>query len=147
MALKLGVNRVPSDGYWSNHWGKHPLSFGNVNPRPTLDMLFSLFFKSDAEWNTSRWKNEKFDQLLEAARSEGDQAKRKQMYVDMQELVNNECGIGIPVFMNLIDAYDSRLRGLSPIPIGGADGLLVCRVCVAGAIRRFPLWILLPISC
>ena len=44
------------------------------------------------------------------------------MYVDMQELVHNECGIGIPVFIDLIDAYDSRLRGLSPIPIGGLMG-------------------------
>lgn len=120
--LKMGVNRVPSDGYWSNHWGKHPLSFGNVNPRPTLDMLFSMFFKSSADWNSSRWNNPKFDQLLDLARSEGDQAKRKQMYVDMQELVSNECGIGIPVFINLIDGYDSRLRGLSPIPIGGMMG-------------------------
>ncbi len=122
IGLNLGVNRVPSGGYWSNHWGKHPLSFGNVNPRPTLDMLFSLFFKSDAEWNTSRWNNIKFDQLLQAARSESDQTKRKQMYVDMQVLVHNECGIGIPVFMNLLDGYDSRLRGLSPIPIGGLMG-------------------------
>lgn len=120
--LKLGVNRVPSDGYWSNHWGKHPLSFGNVNPRPTLDMLFSLFFKSDAAWNTSRWSNPQFDQLLVAARSEGDPTKRRQMYVDMQELVSNFCGIGIPVFLSLIDGYDARLRGLSPIPIGGLMG-------------------------
>ncbi len=120
--LKLGVNRVPSDGYWSNHWGKHPLSFGNVNPRPTLDMLFSLFFKSDAAWNTSRWNSPKFDQLLVAARSEGDPARRRQMYVDMQELVSNSCGIGIPVFLSLIDGYDVRLRGLTPIPIGGLMG-------------------------
>ena len=120
--LKLGVNRVPADGYWSNHWGKHPLSYGNINPRPTLDMMFSLFYKSDAAWNTSRWNNGKFDQLLQAARSEWDQTRRKQMYVDMQELVHNECGIGIPVFIDLIDAYDSRLRGLSPIPIGGLMG-------------------------
>ncbi|MEJ2417239.1 MAG: ABC transporter substrate-binding protein, partial [Exilibacterium sp.] len=74
------------------------------------------------EWNTSRWNNIKFDQLLQAARSESDQTKRKQMYVDMQALVHNECGIGIPVFMNLLDGYDSRLRGLSPIPIGGLMG-------------------------
>lgn len=120
--LKLGVNRVPADGYWSNHWGKHPLSYGNINPRPTLDMIFSLFYKSDAAWNTSRWNNKKFDQLLQLARSEGNKAKRKQMYVDMQELVHNECGIGIPVFINLIDAYDARLQGLSSIPIGGLMG-------------------------
>lgn len=120
--LKLGINRVPADGYWSNHWAKHPLSFGNVNPRPTVDLLFSLFFKSDAPWNESRWHNEKFDQLLIASRAEGDETKRKQMYVDMQVLVHEQCGIGIPLFMSLIDGYDTRLKGLGTIPIGGLMG-------------------------
>ncbi len=54
--LKLNVNRLPSDGYWSNHWAKHPLSFGNINPRPNADMLFSQFFQSTAPWNESGWK-------------------------------------------------------------------------------------------
>lgn len=120
--LNLEINRVPADGYWSNHWGVHALSFGNVNPRPTLDMLFSTFYKSDAPWNKSRWKNDKFDQLLVAARAEADEAKRKQMYSDMQVLVHEHCGIGIPVFMSLIDGHDSRLKGLRSIPIGGLMG-------------------------
>jgi peptide/nickel transport system substrate-binding protein len=120
--IKLGVNRVPSDGYWSNHWMKHPLSFGNTNPRPTLDLLFSLFYKSDAPWNESGWKSERFDQLMLAARGEGDTQKRKQMYVDMQVLIHQECGVGIPVFISLIDGYDTRLRGLGAIPIGGLMG-------------------------
>jgi peptide/nickel transport system substrate-binding protein len=120
--LNLRVNRVPSDAYWSNHWAKHPLTFGNVNPRPTLDMIFSMFYKSSADWNLSQWQNPTFDQLLASARSEGDLAKRKQMYIDMQELVHNDCGIGIPIFLSLMDGYDERLRGLSPIPIGGLMG-------------------------
>ncbi len=120
--LKLGVNRMPADGYWSNHWGKHPLSFGNVNPRPSLDLLFSIFFKSDAPWNLSRWNNPQFDQLLLAARAEGDQAKRKQMYYDMQTLVHDHSGIGIPVFMSFLDGYDQRIGGLGAIPVGGLMG-------------------------
>jgi peptide/nickel transport system substrate-binding protein len=120
--LNLGVNRVPADGYWSNHWAKHALSFGNVNPRPSLDLLFSTFFKSDAPWNESAWNNPQFDQLLLAARAEGNEVTRKQMYVDMQTLVHEQCGIGIPVFMSLIDGFNQRLGGLGSIPVGGLMG-------------------------
>jgi len=122
IGLRLAVNRVPSDGYWSNHWMKHPLTFGNTNPRPTADLIFSLFYKSDAPWNESGWKNPHFDQLLLAARGEVDEAKRKQIYGDMQVLVHDKCGVGIPVFISLIDAHDLRLKGYGAIPIGGLMG-------------------------
>ena len=62
--LNLQVSRVPADGYWSNHWMKHPLGFGNINARPSADVLFTQFFKSDAPWNEANWKNPKFDQML-----------------------------------------------------------------------------------
>jgi peptide/nickel transport system substrate-binding protein len=122
IGLRLAVNRVPADGYWSNHWMKHPLTFGNVNPRPTADLLFSLFFKSDAAWNESGWKNARFDQLLLAARGEADEVKRKQMYGDMQVLVHQSGGVGIPVFISALDAHDRRLKGLASIPLGGLMG-------------------------
>jgi peptide/nickel transport system substrate-binding protein len=124
IGLQLAVNRVPSDGYWSTHWMKHPLTFGNTNPRPTADLIFSLFYKSDADWNESGWKNPAFDRLLVEARGEADQARRKQLYGEMQELVYNYCGVAIPVFINLIDGYDRRLKGVYPIPIGGLMGYM-----------------------
>ena len=120
--ITLAVNRVPADSYWSNHWMKHPLTFGNVNPRPTADLLLSMFFKSDAPWNESGWKNERFDQLLVAARSEGDEAKRRQMYGDMQIMLHEHGGVGIPAFIDFIDGYDSRLKGYQPLPLGGFMG-------------------------
>lgn len=122
VGLKLAVNRVPADGYWSNHWMKHPLGFGNTNPRPTADLKFSLFFKSDAPWNVSGWHNEQFDQLVVAARGEGDESRRRQMYADMQALVHEKCGVGIPVFISLLDGYDKRIKGLGAIPTGGLMG-------------------------
>jgi peptide/nickel transport system substrate-binding protein len=122
VGLDLAVNRVPADGYWSNHWMKHSLGFGNTNPRATADLLFSTYFKSDAPWNEAAWKSEKFDQLLLAARGEADEVKRKQMYGDMQVLVHEKGGIGIPVFISLIDGYDKRLQGYGSIPIGGLMG-------------------------
>ena len=120
--LALQVNRVPADGYWSNCWMKHPLTFGNINPRPTVDMLFSTFFQSDSPLNESGWRDARFDALLLSARSERNESRRKQMYWDMQKRVHESCGVGIPAFINLIDACDRRLKGYFPIPIGGLMG-------------------------
>jgi peptide/nickel transport system substrate-binding protein len=122
IGLNLDVKRMPADGYWSTHWMKHPVGFGNINARPSADLALTLFFKSDAPWNEAAWKNEKFDQLLVAARGEVDQAKRAQMYADMQVLVHNEGGIGIPMFISSLDGHNSKLKGLSSIPISGMMG-------------------------
>ena len=44
------------------------------------------------------------------------------MYWDMQELIADKCGVSIPVFMNLIDGYDKRIKGFYSIPTGGLMG-------------------------
>ena len=122
VGLTIDVKQVPADGFWSNYWLKTPFVFGNVNPRPTADILLSLFFASDAAWNESAWKSEKFDQLLVTARGESDEAKRKQMYHDMQVMIHEGSGIGIPVFISNLDAHSARLKGLRPMGTGGLMG-------------------------
>jgi peptide/nickel transport system substrate-binding protein len=122
IGLNLDVRRMPADGYWSTHWMKHPVGFGNVNTRPSADLAMTLFFQSDAPWNEAGWKNEKFDQLLLASRGETDQARRAQMYADMQVMIHQEGGIGIPMFVSSLDGHVSKLKGLSPIPLGGMMG-------------------------
>jgi peptide/nickel transport system substrate-binding protein len=124
IGLKLDIKRVPADGYWSNHWMKHPLGFGSINARPTADLMFSLFFQSDAVMNESGWKNERFDELLLAARGETDDAQRKQMYGEMQMLVNEHCGVGIPQFSSSLDGHNAKLKGLAPHPLGGLMGYM-----------------------
>ena len=122
IGLDLDVKRMPADGYWSNHWLNSPVGFGNVNPRPSVDILLTQFFKSDAQWNESRYKSEKFDQLLVAARAEVDNAKRKQMYADLQTMISDDAGIGIPLFLASLDGHTAKLKGLAPIPVGGLMG-------------------------
>lgn len=122
IGLNLDVKRMPADGYWSTHWMKHPVGFGNINARPSADLALTLFFKSDAPWNEAGWKNERFDQLLLAARAETDPGKRAQMYADMQVMIHDDGGIGIPMFVSSLDGHSSKLKGLAPIPIGGMMG-------------------------
>ncbi|HQS68269.1 MAG: ABC transporter substrate-binding protein [Novosphingobium sp. 28-62-57] len=122
IGLKLAVNRVPSDGYWSTHWMRHPLTFGNINQRPTTDLMFSLFFQSKATENEAAWKNSKFDRMLIEARQTRDESVRKAIYGEMQWMIHRTGGIGIPVFISLLDGYDRRVRGLQPVPLGGLMG-------------------------
>ncbi|MBU9366013.1 ABC transporter substrate-binding protein [Burkholderia multivorans] len=120
--LNLDIKRMPADGYWSNHWLQSPVGFGSIVPRPNADTVLTQFFRSNATWNESRWKNPKFDQLLSAARAETDMPKRRQMYADMQVMIHEGSGIGIPLFVATIDGHSKKLKGLSPIPLGGMMG-------------------------
>jgi peptide/nickel transport system substrate-binding protein len=122
LGVDINVRRVPADGYWSTYWMKYPMTYGSILPRPTLDLLYTQFFKSNANWNESGWKNAQFDQLLVQARRERDEAKRKQMYGDMQTLLYEKDSLVIPAFINFIDAQSSTLRGLKGSPSGRVMG-------------------------
>jgi peptide/nickel transport system substrate-binding protein len=122
IGLKLDVQRVPSDGYWSKYWLKAPVHFGNINPRPTPDILFSLLYASSAPWNESQYKSEKFDSMLLEARGSLDEAKRRAIYDEMQVMVADEAGTAIPVYISNVDAISTKLKGLRPNPLGGMMG-------------------------
>lgn len=122
VGLKVDIQRQPSDGYWSNTWMKQAFHFGSWNPRPTADIMFTLAYKSDAEWNESQWKNPEFDDLLLKARSELDDKKRKAMYCRMQELSRGKAGRAIPCFISFLDGVSAKVQGLRPIPLGNLGG-------------------------
>ena len=66
--------------------------------------MFSLAFKSGVSWNESFWSHEQFDALLLEARAELDEAKRREMYWVMQDIVANQGGVAIPMFASYVFA-------------------------------------------
>lgn len=124
VGIKMKVQTKSIDGYWANHWAKHPISFGNINARPSADIIFSQFYLSNASWNESHWKNSRFDSLLLDARKETDEAKRGQMYAEMQALVHKQSGVGVPIFISKIDGIDSRLKNYGTNPLGNFMGYM-----------------------
>lgn len=120
--LTLDIRRVPPDGYWTNSWMKVPVGFGNVNARPTADIIFTQFFSTDAPWNESAWHDPRFDRMLLEARGSTDEALRRRIYGEMQHRIHDRAGIGIPLFISLLDAHSPRVKGLRPMPTGGLMG-------------------------
>ncbi len=110
---KAGVNlkivKEPVDGYWSNVWLKKPFCNCYWGVRPTPDMMFSVAYTSDAKWNDSHFKNNEFDQLVLAARTELDDKKRKEMYSRCQYLIRDEGGTVIPFFKDYVEASNTRV--------------------------------------
>lgn len=109
--INLNVKREPNDGYWSEVWNAQPFCTSYWGGRPTQDQMFTTAYLSTADWNDTRFNNEKFDQLLLAARAELDTAKRTQMYADMGEIQRNEGGLICPMFNDFVDATSDRLGG------------------------------------
>jgi peptide/nickel transport system substrate-binding protein len=107
--IDIEVVREPNDGYWSNVWMVKPWSACYWSGRPTEDWIFSQIYYSKADWNDTHWNNSSFDKLLVEARSETDETKRRDKYVEMQRIVHNDGGLALPVFLSEIMGYRSNL--------------------------------------
>eukprot|EP01034_Spumella_vulgaris_P043942 gene43942-54603_t len=66
-------------------------------------------YASDAAWNDTFWKNAKFNELLIAARSETDEAKRAAMYAEMQQILHDDGGLVNMLFNSYVEAHVKNL--------------------------------------
>jgi peptide/nickel transport system substrate-binding protein len=107
--IEIEIIREPDDGYWDNVWLKKPWSMSYWTGRPTEDWMFSQAYAADAAWNESHWKNPRFNELLAAARTELDEAKRRQMYGEMQQLCRDDGGSVIPMYANYVWATSASV--------------------------------------
>lgn len=109
--ITINVERVPSDGYWNNVWNtdNYGWSMCYWSGRSTEDEIFSVAYAADSDWNDSEWQNADFNRLLVAARAELDDAKRRDMYAEMQRLTRDDSGVVVPVFNNFIHARSNDI--------------------------------------
>ena len=115
--IDMTVQRKPTDGYFSSVWMKAPFCASYWGGRPTADQMLTIAYKSDAAWNETFWKRDAFDQILLAARTEADAARRKAMYVDLQTMISQDGGAVIPMFVDYLEAGSARVKGMGPHPM------------------------------
>jgi peptide/nickel transport system substrate-binding protein len=112
--VNLNLIRTPPDSYWGNIWKKKPLCNSQWNPRAVPDLIFSSAYHSSAPSNESQWKNPRFDKLMVEARGVTDFAKRKEIYGEMQQMLQDEGGTISPVYSDFLDASASHVKGITP---------------------------------
>lgn len=112
-AAKAGIDveviREPDDGYWSNVWMQKPFCACYWSGRPTENWMFSQVYAADASWNDTYWKHDRFNELLVQGRAELDTTKRREIYVEMQQIVHNEGGVCLPMFLSDVFAHTDKV--------------------------------------
>ncbi len=108
--IDINVIREPNDGYWSAVWMAKPWCMCYWGGRPTEDGMFSTAYAAGADWNDTFWEHEKFNKLLVEARAELNDAKRREMYFEMQEICSNEGGVVVPMFNNYVFAMSTKIE-------------------------------------
>jgi len=107
--ININVIREPNDGYWSNVWMVKPWCASYWGGRPVEDQMLSTAYASGAAWNDSFWENERFNTVLVEARAELDDAKRREMYFELQQILNTDGGVVVPMFANYVFAMNTTI--------------------------------------
>ena len=107
--IALNIVREPNDGYWSNVWNKKPFCGCYWGGRVIEDEMFSTAYAAGASWNDTAWEHERFNTLLVEARAELDEARRRAMYAEMQQIVRDEGGVIVPMFASYVFATSDKL--------------------------------------
>lgn len=110
IGIPLKVQLVPDDSA-STVWNIEPFCTTYWNGRPTQDQMYSTTCLSTAEWNDTRFKNAKFDELLFAARAEVEEGKRKGMYSEMAHILREEGGLILPMFNEFVAGVHDEIAG------------------------------------
>lgn len=124
IGMTVDVQKVTTDGYWGAVWLKAPICAVSWNMRPTANIMMTLAFKSDANWNETYYQNPGFDDLLIKARGMTDPAERKQAYCDLQTIIHEDNGCILPAHRNYVDAAAEHVKGRTYVPLnnfGGAE--------------------------
>ncbi|MGE3993270.1 ABC transporter substrate-binding protein [Pseudorhodoplanes sp.] len=115
--INIKLNRLPIDGYFANIWRKR-FCTSFRSSRATEDLTFTLIFSEKSSSNDTQFKNAHFESLLQSARGELDEKKRRTTYSEMQRFIWEEGGLIVPIWINHIAATTSKVK--TPAKISGA---------------------------
>jgi peptide/nickel transport system substrate-binding protein len=116
--FRINVQTMPHATYLDQVWKKGNFYVGFYNMQPTADAIFNLLYTSNAAWNETRWNNADFDAVINAARLETDEAKRKALYAKAQDMMNADVPSVISAFFDLLAAQRSYVDGYVLHPRG-----------------------------
>jgi peptide/nickel transport system substrate-binding protein len=116
--FRINVQTMPHATYLDQVWKKGNFYVGFYNMQPTADAIFKLLYTTDAAWNETRWNNPRFDEIVNAARSETDDANRAALYARVQAMMNEEVPSVIPLFFDILAAQRSYVEGYVLHPRG-----------------------------
>lgn len=113
--------KVPGDIYLSEYWGRVPFYVSFSEFRPSAYETFATAYYSWSPWNETGWSSEQLDKLLDDAGSATNLERRKALYQEAQQLLQEEGAVLLPYFQPVFSAMRTTVQGFQPHPAGWVD--------------------------
>ena len=117
--IRINVERVPFASYAANVAGKAQMYVDGYFARPTIDTALYPFYHSTGSWNRQLWlyKNPRVDELLDLARRTNDEGKRKVIFDEFQQVVDETVPSIIPYSALHANGIRKEVEGFQTTPM------------------------------
>ena len=109
--IRIKVKTASADSYYTQIWMKKPLMATYWFTGRPVDQLFTQIFRSGSSYNETAWSDKQFDAVLDKARAEIDDTKRRELYGEAQTLVIERGGAMTPMFADRLVGISRKVRG------------------------------------
>lgn len=113
MAAKAGItvniNMLPSSAFW-DQWQEWPFSISGWNGRIPATKNINLALRCGASWTESYYCNETLDALLDEVDATVDIEEKRQLYCQIQSIMQEDSGYIIPFFAASFGASRSNVH-------------------------------------
>ncbi|RII20380.1 Glutathione-binding protein GsiB precursor [Streptomyces sp. YIM 130001] len=120
VGLKVTANTRASSTYFSEIETKGVAAFNTTSTLPVSDFLQQRV-RGGAARNQTEYVSEKFDKLLDRARTTRDEQERLALLARAQKIARDESGLLVWAFSDAVDAVGSSVRGLRAAPPNSHD--------------------------
>jgi peptide/nickel transport system substrate-binding protein len=111
--VKINVNNGPPDTYFASKYLKW--AFGQTNwPAIPIPNWINESLTSKAFYNETHWKRASFDKLVLKAQGEQNEARAKELWLEVQKVLYDQGGYLIWGFTPFLDGVSKKVHGVKP---------------------------------
>ena len=119
--IEIEIEAIPSATYFDTAWLEMPLTITNWGGRATPSQYLTSAYVTDSVWNASHWSNPEFDELVGQLDSELDFDRRKELALQIQEIMHEEVPAIIPYFIVSVSFVRANVHNYVADRIGFRD--------------------------
>ena len=113
--VTVNVVKNPADSFYSQQYMKTPFFYSEWADRPLVPQ-FGLCLTAGAPYNETQYHVPGFDALVKQAQKTLNPAKRKDLLFAAQKMLYDSGGYIIWGFVNFLDGYNAKVKGLHTNP-------------------------------
>jgi peptide/nickel transport system substrate-binding protein len=121
VGIEIEIDAVPSSTYFDTAWLETPLNITNWGGRATPSQYLTSAYVTGSVWNASHWSHPEFDELVGQLDAELDLEIRKDIALQIQEIMHEEVPAIIPFFIVSVSFVRSIVQNYEADRIGFRD--------------------------